>query len=196
MWGFALLLVLKNCELIRDSSLWHSNFIPLVRDSIVIIGSRSVYTFGSWFNYNHWVKVCLYLWFVFHLGKNLNFSFLGQVFQYCLLGLKVCRLRFASFQYCLLGLNACRLRFASSVLVEKELLGVNIIGVFLLVELLGLMRLSVCLSLLLKEIITIPSIFWAMKWFSVFYFWCGGNGLKLPFFRDGYIFPLYLLRYP
>ena len=37
----------KNCELIRDSSLWHSNFIPLVRDSIVIIGSRSVYTFGS-----------------------------------------------------------------------------------------------------------------------------------------------------
>ena len=37
----------KNCELIRDSFLWHSNFIPLVRDSIVIIGSRSVYTFGS-----------------------------------------------------------------------------------------------------------------------------------------------------
>ena len=39
----------KNCELIRDSSLWRSNFIPLVRDSIVIIGSRSVYTFGSGF---------------------------------------------------------------------------------------------------------------------------------------------------
>ena len=36
-----------NCELIRDSSLWRSNFIPLVRDSIVIIGSRSVYIFGS-----------------------------------------------------------------------------------------------------------------------------------------------------
>ena len=29
--------------------------------------------------------------------QNLNFSFLGQVFQYYLLGLKVCRLRFASF---------------------------------------------------------------------------------------------------
>ena len=28
--------------------------------------------------------------------KNLNFSFLGQLFQYCLLGLKACRLRFAS----------------------------------------------------------------------------------------------------
>ena len=37
------------------------------------------------------------------------------------------------------------------VLEEKELLGVNIIGVFLPVELLGLMRLSVCLSLLLKR---------------------------------------------
>ena len=37
----------KNPELIRDSSLWRSNFIPLVRDSIIIIGSRSVYTFGS-----------------------------------------------------------------------------------------------------------------------------------------------------
>ena len=37
----------KNCELIRDSSLWRSNFIPLVRDSIVIIGLRSVYTFSS-----------------------------------------------------------------------------------------------------------------------------------------------------
>ena len=29
--------------------------------------------------------------------KNLNFSFLGQLFQYCLLGLKACRLRFASY---------------------------------------------------------------------------------------------------
>jgi len=28
--------------------------------------------------------------------KNLNFSFFGQIFQYCLLGLKACRLRFTS----------------------------------------------------------------------------------------------------
>ena len=41
----------KNCELIRDSSLWRSNFIPLVHDSIIIIGSRCY----------------LYLWFAFHL---------------------------------------------------------------------------------------------------------------------------------
>ena len=47
----------KNCDLIRDSSLQLSNFIHLVRDSIVIIGSRSVYTFGSRFTYKHWVRV-------------------------------------------------------------------------------------------------------------------------------------------
>ena len=81
----------KNCELIRDSSLWHSNFIFLVRDSIIITGSRCyTYTFGSRFNYEHWVRVSI---------KNLNFRFLGQVFQYCLLGIKVCRLRFASFGF-------------------------------------------------------------------------------------------------
>ena len=96
----------KNCELIRDSSLWCSNFIPLVRDSIIIIGSRCYsYTFGSRFDYKRWVRVSI---------KNLNFSFLGQVFQYfCwvskrvdwdsqhipifLLGLKACLLRFTSF---------------------------------------------------------------------------------------------------
>ena len=44
-----------------------------------------------------------------------------------------------------------------------ELLGVSIIGVFLLEELLGLIRLSVCLSLLLKEIIIVPSVFRAIK---------------------------------
>ena len=54
------------------------------------------------------------------------------------------------------------------VLEENELLGVNIIGVFLPVELLGLMRLLVCLSLLLKEIITVPSVFWAIKSGSMF----------------------------
>ena len=79
----------KNYELIRDSSLWRSNFISLVHDSIIITKSRSVtYTFGSRFDYKCWVKVSI---------KNLNFSFLGQVFQYCLLGLNACRLRFASF---------------------------------------------------------------------------------------------------
>ena len=79
----------KNCELIRDYSLWYSNFIPLVHDSIIITGSRSVtYTFGLRFDYIRWVRISI---------KNLNFSFLGQVFQYCLLDLNVCRLRFASF---------------------------------------------------------------------------------------------------
>jgi len=31
--------VCSTCELIKDSSLWHSNFIPLLRNSIIIIGS-------------------------------------------------------------------------------------------------------------------------------------------------------------
>ncbi|KAF3973474.1 hypothetical protein CMV_003093 [Castanea mollissima] len=31
---FALFWFFKNCELIKDSSLWRSNFIPLVRDSL------------------------------------------------------------------------------------------------------------------------------------------------------------------
>ena len=35
-------------------------------------------------------------------------------------------------------------------------------------ELLGLIRLLVCISLLLKEIITVPSVFWAIKSGSVF----------------------------
>ena len=64
----------KNCELIRNSSLWRSNFIHLVHDSIINIGSRSVtYTFGSCFACKRWVRV---------FYQNLNFSFLGQVFQY------------------------------------------------------------------------------------------------------------------
>ena len=56
-----LLLVLQElCELIRDSLLWHSNCIPLVHDSIIIIGSRSIiYTFGLRFNYKRWVKVSI-----------------------------------------------------------------------------------------------------------------------------------------
>ena len=79
----------KNYEFIRDSSLWRSNFITLVRDSIIIIGSRCyIYTFGSRFEYKRWVRVSI---------KNLNFSFLGQVFQYFCWVSKACRLRFASF---------------------------------------------------------------------------------------------------
>ena len=78
----------KNCELIRDSSLWRSNFIPLVRDSIVIIGSRSVYTFGrdsiiiigsrsvytfgSRFTYKRWVRVLSKIWILAFLGKYSN----------------------------------------------------------------------------------------------------------------------------
>ena len=54
--------------------MWRSNFIPLVHDSIIIIGSRSVtYTFGLHFACKRWVRV---------FYQNLNFSFLGQVFQY------------------------------------------------------------------------------------------------------------------
>ena len=59
----------------------------------------------------------------------------------------------------ILGGGGKGLESEKGVLEEKELLGVNIIGVFLPEELLGLIRLLVCLSLLLKEIITVPSIF-------------------------------------
>ena len=63
----------KNCELIRDSSLWRSNFIPLVHDSIIIIGSRSVtYTFGSRFTYKRWVRVLSKIWILAFLGKYSN----------------------------------------------------------------------------------------------------------------------------
>jgi hypothetical protein len=56
------------------------------------------YTFSSWLNYNHWVGVCYFIPLVhvsfinvalrFFFIKNLNFSFLGQVLQYCLLSFK------------------------------------------------------------------------------------------------------------
>ena len=54
------------------------------------------HTFSLWFNYNHWVEVLLYTsgsHFIYRhwvgvFYKNLNFSFLWQIFQYCLLGLK------------------------------------------------------------------------------------------------------------
>ena len=48
------------------------------------------YTFSLWFSYNHWVEVCYLQTLGQGLYQNLNFSFLGQIFQYYLLGLKVC----------------------------------------------------------------------------------------------------------
>jgi hypothetical protein len=66
---FPLLVLQRTCELIKDSSLWLSNLIPLVRDSIIII-----------------VGVCYFILSVhvsfINVGlrfsiKNLNFSFLG-----------------------------------------------------------------------------------------------------------------------
>ena len=63
----------KNCELIRDSSLWRLNFIPLVHDSIVIIGSRFVtYTFGSSFTYKSWVRVLSKICILAFLGNYSN----------------------------------------------------------------------------------------------------------------------------
>ena len=95
MWGFALLLVLQE--------LW-------TYQGFFLVGFK-LYTSGSWFNYNHWVNVLyLYLCFVsiINVGsrfstKNLNFSFLGQLFQYYLLGLKACRLRFPSHAFVPIG---------------------------------------------------------------------------------------------
>ena len=63
----------KNCELIRDSSLWHSNFILLVHDLVIIIRSRSVtYTFGSHFTYKRWDGVSIKIWISAFLGKYFN----------------------------------------------------------------------------------------------------------------------------
>ena len=47
-------------------------FIPLVRDSIIIIGSRFVYTFGSHFTYKRWVKILSKIWILAFLGKYSN----------------------------------------------------------------------------------------------------------------------------
>ena len=63
----------KNCDLIKDSSWWHSNFIPLVHDSVIIIGSGSVtYTFGSHFIYKCWVRVSTKIRVLALLGKYSN----------------------------------------------------------------------------------------------------------------------------
>jgi hypothetical protein len=64
------LVLQRTCELINDSSLWCSNFIPSVRVSIIIIGSGFV-TFiflvrVSFINVGSGFSI-----------KNLNFSFLG-----------------------------------------------------------------------------------------------------------------------
>ena len=62
----------KNCELFRNYSLRRSNFIHLVCDSIVIIGLRSVYTFGSRFIYKRCVRILLKIWILAFLGKYSN----------------------------------------------------------------------------------------------------------------------------
>ena len=63
----------KNCELIKDSSLWHSNFTPSVCDLVIIIRSRSVTdTFDLRFNYKCWVRVSIKIWILAFLGKYYN----------------------------------------------------------------------------------------------------------------------------
>ena len=105
MWGFALLLGLQELWTYQDSSLWRSNFIPLVYNSIIIIGSRSVtYIFGSRFAYKRWVRI---------FYQNLNFSFLGQVFQYFCWVSKRVDWDSQHIPIFLLGLKAYLLRFAS-----------------------------------------------------------------------------------
>ena len=65
----------KSCELIRDSSLWRSNFIPLVHDSVIIIGQGPLLI--------HLIHVS-FINIGSGLYQNLNFSF--QVFQYYFVG--------------------------------------------------------------------------------------------------------------
>ena len=63
----------KNWELTRDSSLWLSNFIHSVRDSVIIIGLGSVtYTFDLRFIYKRWVRVSIKIWILAFLGKYSN----------------------------------------------------------------------------------------------------------------------------
>ena len=47
-------------------------FIPLVLNSIIIIGSRFAYTFGSRFTYKRWVRVLSKIWILAFLGKYSN----------------------------------------------------------------------------------------------------------------------------
>ena len=64
---------LQNCELIKDSSLWCSNFIPSVRDSVIIIELEFVtYTFALYFNYKYWIWVSIKIWILAFLGKYFN----------------------------------------------------------------------------------------------------------------------------
>ena len=98
----------KNYELIRDSSLWRSNFIPLVHDFIIIIGSRSVtYTFSSRFTYKRWVRVLSKIWILAFLGKYSNIfvgsqsvSIEGCIIWYQSTGFKICFLSLLSFVSC------------------------------------------------------------------------------------------------
>ena len=63
----------KNSELIRDSPLWHLNFIPSTCDSVIIIGSGSVtYTVGLRFIYKRRVRVSIKIRILAFLGKYSN----------------------------------------------------------------------------------------------------------------------------
>ena len=82
-------------------------FIPLVHDSIIIIGSRSVYTFGSRFTYKRWVRVLSKIWILVFLSKHSNI-FVGsqsmsievRIIWYQSTGSKISFLSLLSFVSC------------------------------------------------------------------------------------------------
>ena len=88
MWGFTLLLVLQE---------------PWTYQRFFLVAFK-LYTFGSRFTYKRWVRI---------FYQNLNFSFLGQVFQYFCWVLKHVDWGSQHIPIFLLGLKACLLRFAS-----------------------------------------------------------------------------------
>jgi hypothetical protein len=66
----SIIVLQRTYELIKDSYLWRSNFIPSVHDSIIIIGSRFCYfiLLIRVLFINFWsMFVTLYLWFAFCL---------------------------------------------------------------------------------------------------------------------------------
>ena len=110
----------------------------------------------------YFLSVAFRAWVVHHLSGRWNLEFLVVWIGVLLVFIGVRCITGGRFW------GGKGLESQKDVLEENELVGVNIIWVFLPEELLGLIRLSVCLSLLLKEIITVPSVFWAMKFGFVF----------------------------
>ena len=93
--------------------------------------------------------------------KNLNFSFLRQVFQYCLLGLNACRLRFASHIFLYLVVILFWLCFCFLLLCISKLLFV--------VSDFSSTRISkktenYCLNCCLGLVISSSCIGWPTKW--------------------------------